>query len=108
MYFLTGLACIRFYLVEKRDEFNILLHLIIPVLGIVLIVPAWCTAVGIPAFQWISPLSYPYSLVGPIVGGWMLIGLVYFVYLLIRAPQRFDDVARVFLEEDDSVEASRP
>jgi amino acid transporter len=102
MYFMACLACVRFYLVERRDEFNVFLHLIIPVLGIVLVIPAWVTAVGIPVFQWVSPLVYPYSLVGPIVGGWMLVGLIYFCYLLVTDPKRLDDVALVFLEDGGS------
>lgn len=103
MYFLACVGCIRFFLTEKRNEFNPFLHLVIPVLGICLIIPAWLTAVGIPLFHFVSPLVYPYNLVGPIVGGWLLIGVVYFVYLLKRAPERLDDVGRVFLTEGGEI-----
>ena len=102
-YFLACLGCIKFFATEKRSDWNPFLHLIIPVLGIALIIPAWLTAVGIRAFHFVSPLAYPYDLVGPIVGGWLLIGLIYFVYLLRRAPERLDAVGQVFLSEDDEL-----
>ena len=100
MYLLACVGCIKFFATEKRADWNPFLHLIIPILGIALIIPAWLTAVGIRAFRFISPLAYPYNLVGPIVGGWLLIGVIYFVYLLKRAPERLDAVGRVFLSED--------
>jgi amino acid transporter len=99
MYFLACLGCIKFFATEKRSEWNPFFHLIIPLLGIALIVPAWFTAVGIPIFQFVSPLVYPYTLVGPIVGGWVLIGVIYFVYLLNKDPKRLDAVANVFVDE---------
>lgn len=103
MYFLACIGCIRFFLTEKRSDFNPFLHVVIPVLGICLIVPAWLTQVGIPVFKFITPLAYPYDLVGPIVGGWMLIGVIYFIYLLKRAPERLDDVGRIMLSENEEV-----
>lgn len=103
MYFLACVGTIRFFLTEKRSEFNPFLHVVIPVLGICLIVPAWLTQVGIPVFKFITPLAYPYDLVGPIVGGWMLIGVIYFIYLLRRAPERLDEVGRVMLPENEEV-----
>ena len=36
---------ILFYLRRRRSEFNWLLHLVIPVLGIAAFIPAWLTAV---------------------------------------------------------------
>jgi amino acid transporter len=103
MYFLACIGCIKFFATEKRSDWNPFLHLIIPVLGIALIIPAWLTAVGIRAFHFVSPLAYPYDLVGPIVGGWLLIGLIYFVYLLRKDPERLDAVGQVFLSEDDEL-----
>ena len=52
-------------------------------LGICLIVPAWLTEVS---SRFVHPLAWPYNLVGPIVGVWLLLGVIYFVYLLKAAP----------------------
>ena len=60
---------------------------IIPILGIAVFVPVFLTAAGIPAFKFVSPLAYPISLAGPVVGVWMVIGIVYLIYLREQAPR---------------------
>ena len=47
IYMVFNLSCIMFYLRRARSEFNVLLHLVVPVLGIVAFLPAWFTALGI-------------------------------------------------------------
>lgn len=95
----VNVSCIVFYLRRRRAEFGVFKHLIIPLVGIAMFVPAWLTAVGIPAFKFIAKLEYPLSLAGPVVAGWYLIGLVYLFYLTSRAPDRIRDTGRVFVEE---------
>ena len=84
---------------EGRAEFNPLLHGLVPILGIAAFLPAFLTAVGIQAFDFISALPYPISLVGPVVGIWYAIGLVYLVVLATRRPERLRETGRVFMEE---------
>jgi amino acid transporter len=84
IYFVTALACPVYYLRYRRSEFNVFLHLIVPVLGAALLIPAFFAGAGIPAFSFASPLSYPLSLAGPIVGAWYLIGIGVAIYLLRR------------------------
>src|SRR5262249_59857272 len=85
VYILMTAACIGFFARRGRG-FNPLLHLIIPLLGIAAFVPAWLTAAGIDVFSFISPLPSPYSYMGPGVGGFMVIGVVYPIYLFRGAP----------------------
>ncbi|HEX3203013.1 MAG TPA: amino acid permease, partial [Actinomycetes bacterium] len=99
IYMVVNLACLVFYLREGRDEFNPVLHGLVPVLGIVAFVPAFLTAVGIKAFDFVNALPYPISLVGPVVGIWYAIGLVYLVVLMRRRPERLRETGRVFTEE---------
>jgi amino acid transporter len=99
IYMVVNLACLAFYLREHRGEFNWLLHGLVPVLGIAAFVPAFLTAVGIKAFEFITPLPYPISLVGPVVGIWYAIGVVYLVVLASRRPERLRATGRVFVEE---------
>jgi amino acid transporter len=99
IYIVVNLACLVFYLRERRAEFNPLLHGLVPILGIAAFLPAFLTAVGIQAFDFISALPYPISLVGPVVGIWYAIGLVYLVVLLARRPERLREMGRVFVEE---------
>jgi hypothetical protein len=99
IYMVVNLACLVFYLREGRAEFNPLLHGLVPVLGIAAFLPAFLTAVGITAFDFVSALPYPISLVGPVVGVWYAIGLVYLVVLMARRPDRLRETGRVFVEE---------
>ena len=107
IYMVVNLACLVYYLREGRDAFNPLLHLVVPVLGIVAFLPAFLTAVGIQAFDFVNALPYPISLVGPVVGIWYAIGLVYLVVLLRTRPERLRETGRVFMEEPEG-EAALP
>jgi len=99
IYILMNVACIG-YFARKRAGFNVLSHLIIPVLGVAAFVPAWLSGAGIKAFNFVFPLTPPLSYMGPGVGGWMVIGVIYLVYLYLRDPQRVTDVGLVHLDMD--------
>jgi amino acid transporter len=101
-----NLSCIFFYLRRQRSEFNVLLHAVIPVLGILAFIPAWLTALGIGSsfLKFVTPLSYPSSLTGPVIGVWLVIGLIVLAYLYARHPERLPEMKRVFA--DDSLPAS--
>ncbi len=64
IYILVNLACMLFYARQRRSEFNLLLHGVVPVLGILAFVPAFFTALGIgkSVFKFVSALPYPISL----------------------------------------------
>ncbi len=88
MYMAVNLAVIGFYLREKRDEFNVIKHLLIPVLGVLAMIPALMSVIGgltIPFFD-ITLDPYPNALrfTAPIVGAWMVLGIVIFIVLWLR------------------------
>jgi len=97
IYILMNVACIG-YFARRGTGFNVLSHLIIPLLGIAAFVPAWLSGVGIKAFNFITPLSPPYSYMGPAVGVWMIIGVIYLIYLYARHKQRVTEVGTVHLD----------
>jgi amino acid transporter len=94
IYILMNAACIG-YFARQRTGFNVLSHLIIPVLGIAAFVPAWLSAIGLPVFSFITALPPPISYMGPGVAGWMVIGAIYLIYLYRRDPQRVVEVGLV-------------
>jgi amino acid transporter len=102
IYILMNAACIGYFL--RRGRVNPLLHVIIPVLGILAFIPAWLTSAGIKVFSFIAPLAPPESYMGPGVGGFMVLGVIYMVYLYRTAPQRITDVGLVHLDaiEEDA------
>ena len=50
-------------------------------------------------FSFVAPLSAPVSYMGPAVGAWMIVGVIYLVYLYRTAPQRVTEVGLVHLDE---------
>jgi amino acid transporter len=108
-YVVTNLACIGYFRRAGRREFNPLLHLVVPILGVLAFIPAWLTAAGIrvPGLTFITTLTPPTSYAGPAAAIWMLLGVVYLIWLYRRDPARVGDVARVHLEEDERSEARR-
>jgi amino acid transporter len=103
IYIVILIACIAYYWRFQRQHANILMHGIVPILGIAVFVPVFLTAAGIPAFKFVAKLAYPISLAGPVVGIWMVLGIVYLVYLHSRHPDRLAETGRIFLDEPSAV-----
>ena len=103
IYMVFNLSCILFYLRRRRDEFNVLMHLVIPVVGIVAFIPAFLTALGIghSFLKFVTPLSYPSSEAGLAIGIWYVVGVVVLVYLYVRHPARLPEMKRVFADEPE-------
>ena len=98
IYILMNAACIGFFARRGRSGFNWLSHLIIPLLGIAAFVPAWLTAAGIKVFSFVTPLAPPLSYMAPGVGGFMVLGVIYMIYLYRTNPGRISDVGLVHLD----------
>ena len=96
MYIAVNVAVIGFYLGERRDEFNPLKHLVIPVLGVLLMIPAFLSVLGgltIPILDVPIPaLTAPYNYVPPLVLVWMIVGVVLYFWLRARNA---DAMARI-------------
>jgi len=104
IYIVMNAACIGFF-ARRRGAFNWLSHLVIPLLGIAAFVPAWLTSAGIKVFSFVTPLAPPLSYMGPGVGGFMVLGVIYMIYLYRTNPDRIADVGLVHL---DAVEGDAP
>ena len=98
IYIAVNIACIAYFWRERRREFNVIKHLLFPVLGIALFVPGFFTGLGIPVFNFISKLTYPLSLAGPVIIAWYAIGIILVIYFSIRHPERIRDTAKVFIQ----------
>jgi amino acid transporter len=102
VYILMNAACIGYFAAARNRggrRWNVLLHLVIPVLGIAAFVPAWLTAAGIKVFSFVTPLTPPSSYMGPGVAGFMVVGVIYLGYLYAKHPQRVTEVGLVHLED---------
>jgi amino acid transporter len=99
IYIALNIAAFRFYLVHQRNEFNVVKHVIVPLVGIAFFAPAWLTAMGIRAFSFVVRLSGPARFTGLVVGIWYVLGVLYLIYLYRRAPERVRETGRIFIEE---------
>lgn len=100
IYIVVNISAIG-YFARRRRGFHPVSHLIVPVLGVAVFVPAWLTAAGLPAFSFVTKLTGPLTYAGPAVGVWMVLGVIYLVYLYVRAPERVAEVGLVHLDLED-------
>jgi len=107
IYIVMNAACIGFFARSPNHRFNYVSHLIVPLLGIAAFVPAWCAGAGIKIASWITPLGTPYSYMGPAIGIWMVIGVLYLIYLYLRDPRRVIDVGLIHVDGAPVEEVAR-
>ena len=96
MYMAVNLAAIGYYLGEGRAEFNPIKHVVVPIIGVIMLIPAFLGVLGgvtIPILDVpIAPLASPIDVVPLLVGIWMLVGIV--LYFVLRSSKG-DTIKRV-------------
>lgn len=80
-----------FYLRERRSELNILRHAILPIIPLAIVL--WVFTAQI----YPDP-GYPINLAGPILGGWMVLGVIYLIYLMRKDPAALERGKEVFVD----------
>jgi len=92
MYVAVNIAVIGFYYRQRRDEFNVLKHVVVPVVGVILLIPAFLGVLGgltIPILDIkLDPLASPFDVVPPLVAIWMVVGIVLGFVLQSREASR--------------------
>jgi amino acid transporter len=85
IYILVNLACIGYFLRERRDEFNVVKHLVVPVIGVVAMIPALLSVIGgvtIPILDiTLDPYTTSLKWTAPIVGAWVVLGILVYIGL---------------------------
>ena len=96
MYIAVNIAAIGYYLGEGRADFNLVKHVVVPIIGAILHDPGVPLALGgvtLPILNLqLAPLARAISFVPPLVGIWMVIGIV--IVLVLRSSSR-DTIKRV-------------
>ncbi len=112
IYIAVNLACIGYFWRERRDEFNVLKHVVVPVLGVIAMIPAALAVIGgvtIPILDIpLPPYETALQWTAPIVGIWMLLGIIAYFVLRARNPEALTRVGEVYGGETSTPEAPPP
>jgi amino acid transporter len=108
IYILVNFACIGYFWRVRRDEFNPIKHLIVPILGVIAMIPAALAVIGgvtIPVLD-IELAAYENALrwTAPIVGIWMVIGIVLYFVLRATRPDAVERLGAVYGGEEPSTD----
>jgi amino acid transporter len=94
VYILICVGCIWHYWTKRRDEFNWLLHFVLPLGGAVLFFfPLYYEYVKFPP-------TYPIKYANWVALGWVGVGIALTIILSMRAPDRLRDMERVYVEDE--------
>lgn len=100
IYILTCVSCITYYLRTQRRHFNVLLHLLVPLVGALALIPVLLAAFGIDfAHLGITGLTYPADLAPLICLAWMVAGFALLGWFMIRDRSRIAQTRRIFTEQ---------
>jgi amino acid transporter len=99
VYMLVSVGCIWFYARLRRAAFNPLLHLVLPVGGIVLFFfPLY--------YQYYkAPPTYPVKYANWVALAWTILGIGLTVVLALTRPEKLEDMEHVYVD-DESVSPS--
>ena len=110
MYMAVNLATIGYFWREQRAEFNWFKHLVVPIVGFILMIPAFLGVVGgvtVPIINLeLAPLVPPYSYVPPLVGIWVLVGIVIGLYLWASEREKLRSVREAMGEAEEPAVAA--
>jgi amino acid transporter len=97
LYILMNIGLVRYFWRRHRDEWSVVRHGILPVVGSLLML--------LPIYGQVYPLpDWPYRLVPYLIVTWVIAGAVYFALLRRRRPQLLNAMGRVWEPAADSGE----
>ncbi|MDQ4036373.1 MAG: APC family permease [Chloroflexota bacterium] len=100
IYIAVNLACIGYFWRERRDEFNVLKHFVVPIIGVIAMIPAALAVIGGVTIPILDIALPPYETAlrwtAPIVGIWMIVGIILYFVLRVRNPEALERVGEVY------------
>jgi amino acid transporter len=102
VYMLICAGCIWHYTRVRRNEFNVLLHLIMPIGGIVLFFfPLYYQYYKVPP-------PYPFKYANWVALAWAGLGILVTILVVLFRPHVLDDVDRVYVEDETVAAGATP
>lgn len=105
VHMLAALSCPVYYWRYRRSEFKVILHLVIPVLGVLFLVPGFFVGAGIEVFSFVGPLSWPINLAAPISLAVYLVAFAIMGYLIVKRPQALEALSDHGHTGEDAISA---
>lgn len=101
LYMLVALAALVYFLRVRETGYNPLLHTVVPILAIVVMIPALMAAIGIGSgvFSFISPLPSPFNIAAWITVGWLVLGVIYAIWVWTTHPERAHATEHIFIDD---------
>ena len=101
IYMLVALSCLFYFWRHHRDEFSVIKHGVLPVVGVAFFVPVLIASLGINfAGLGIAPLTGDARYAPWIVLVWIALGIVVYAWLRLRRPETIGQLDRVFIVEE--------
>jgi len=100
VYIVANIACIGYYAKHRRDERHLFLHIIVPVIGVLFLIPGFLNAAGItgvPGLGFIVSLAKPLSYAAYFMALWMAVGVVTLFILKKKNPKAIEEVATIHI-----------
>jgi amino acid transporter len=92
LYFVSCISACVFYLRERRQDFRVIMHVVVPAIPIIILLFVFASQVyPVP--------PYPLNLALPILLVWIVLGIVYLLYLRRRHPEALARGGEVFLKD---------
>ena len=96
VYMIANLACIGYFSKHRKEDRHPALHILMPIVGFLFLVPGFFNAAGItgvPGLKFIVALSSPLTIGAYAMAIWVLIGFVALAYLNSKKPAAIKEVA---------------
>jgi amino acid transporter len=99
VYMLVSVGCIVHYTGVRRSEMNPLLHVVLPIAGMILFF--------FPLYYqfYKAPPDYPVKAANWVALAWTVVGIVLSVWLVTSRPERLRDIENVYVDDEDATPA---
>jgi len=98
VYIVVNLACIGYFTKHRREDRHPVIHIIIPIVGVLFLIPGFLNSAGItgiPGLGFIVALTAPLAYAAYFMAAWMVVGVGVLAYLRSKNPQAIEAVAEI-------------
>ena len=98
VYIVANIACIGYYAKHRKEERHPIIHIVVPAVGALFLVPGFLNAAGItgiPGLGFIVSLSAPLSYAAYFMAAWMAVGVISLIVLQKKNPKAIAAVADI-------------